>query len=445
MLDINFIKDNKVWVAEAIKNKRLQQEVDVEELLSVYNSYQNILRLVETKRALRNKITQDITKFLDPEHAYERQKLMQEAVEVKKDLQDLEAELTQKKEDYEKLLLLVPNVFDPEVPIGKDDTENVVIKTVGDIPKFNFEPKDHVELGASLDIIDIDKAGVVSGSRFYYLKNEAVLLEFAIVQVVFKTLTDEKIIQQIAKSVKNPFYTPFTPIVPPVFIKPQVMKRMDRLDPIDDRYYFEKDDLVLVGSAEHTMGPLHMDETLNLKELPKRYIGFSTAFRRESGSYGQDVKGILRTHQFDKLEMESFAPVEHGRHEQDLFVAIQEYLLQKLELPYQVVHICTGDMGKPDFRQIDMECYIPTQKKYRETHTSDYMTDYQSRRLNTMYIDEKGNKKYVHMNDATAIAIGRILIAILENHQKADGSVRVPEALTAYTNFKEIKPKNGHS
>lgn len=441
MLDINFIKENKELVEAAIKNKNLSDVVNLEEILSLHSIYLDTLRLVETKRALRNKITQDIPKFLEPKHAYERQKLMQEATQIKKDLQELDTKLDESKVAYEKLLLLVPNVYDIDVPVGKSEEENVVSKKWGEPKNFDFKVRDHVELGELLDIIDIETAGIVTGSRFYYLKNEAVMLEFALVNLVLNTLQDKKIISELAKSVKNPSNKPFSPILPPVFVRPDVMKRMDRLDPIDERYYFEKDDLVLVGSAEHTLGPMHMDQTFKLDELPVRYIGFSTAFRREAGSYGKDVRGILRVHQFDKLEMESFVPEENGRVEQDLFVAIQEYLLQQLEIPYQVVQICTGDMGKPDFRQIDMECYIPSQGKYRETHTSDYMTDFQSRRLNTTYVDKDNNRKFVYMNDATAFAIGRVLIAILENNQKEDGTVVVPKSLVKYTGFDKIEPK----
>lgn len=441
MLDINFIKDNKNLVAEAIKNKNMDDTVDLDAILRLHGSYLDTLRLVETKRALRNKITQDIPQFLEPKHAYERQKLMQEATQIKKDLQELEVRLEEEKASYEKLLLLVPNVCAEDVPVGKNDTENVVARKSGTIREFDFPVKDHIELGQLLDIIDIDTAGKVTGSRFYYLKNEAVMLEFAIINLVLSTLQDKKVLAKLAKSVNNPSDKPFSPILPPVFVRPDVMKRMDRLDPIDERYYFEKDDLVLVGSAEHTLGPMHMDKTFKEAELPIRYIGFSTAFRREAGSYGKDVKGILRVHQFDKLEMESFTTIENGRVEQDLIVAIQEYLLQQLEIPYQVISICTGDMGKPDFRQIDMECYIPSQAKYRETHTSDYMTDFQARRLNTAYVDKKNNRNYVHMNDATAFAIGRVLIAILENNQQKDGSVVIPKVLTKYTGFEKIEPK----
>ncbi|HTX86526.1 MAG TPA: aminoacyl--tRNA ligase-related protein, partial [Candidatus Nanoarchaeia archaeon] len=208
--------------------------------------------------------------------------------------------------------------------------------------------------------------------------------------------------------------------------------KMDRFEPLEDRYYIKEDDVLLIGSAEHSLGPIHMNETFDENELPKRYLGYSTAFRREAGSYGKDTVGILRRHQFDKLEMEIFSTAERGQLEQDFIVAIQEYLVSALKIPYQVIKVCTGDMGKPDYRQIDIECYLPGQGKYRETHTSDYMTDYQARRLNIKYKNADGKKEFVHMNDATAFAIGRALIAIIENYQQADGNVAVPKVLQKY-------------
>ena len=216
---------------------------------------------------------------------------------------------------------------------------------------------------------------------------------------------------------------------------------MGRLTEADkeERYYLQQDDLYLVGSAEHTLGPLHMDETLPEEALPLRYLGFSTAFRREAGSYGKDMKGILRVHQFDKLEMESFTAPEDSLKEQNFFVAIQEYLMQGLELPYQVVAVCTGDMGKPDARQIDIETWLPGQEKYRETHSADLMQDFQARRLNIKVKRKDGKIEFAHMNDATAFAIGRTLIAILENYQQKDGSVKMPRVLQGYVGKKEIK------
>jgi len=234
---------------------------------------------------------------------------------------------------------------------------------------------------------------------------------------------------------------PFTAVVPPVFMRPQVMNRMARLDPIEDRFFFEKDDLILIGSAEHTLGPLHMDETVKEEALPIRYVGYSTAFRREAGSYGKDTKGILRQHQFDKIEMESFTLPEDGLAEQELMVGVQEYLLQQLGLPYQVVLVCTGDMGFPDQRQIDIETWMPGQNTYRETHSADYVGGFQARRLNTRVKRADNSVEHVHMNDATAFAIGRTLIAILENYQNEDGSVTIPEVLRPYMGGKEKMEK----
>ncbi|MDA1338259.1 MAG: serine--tRNA ligase, partial [bacterium] len=311
----------------------------------------------------------------------------------------------------------------------------------GEPKTFDFKVKDHVDIGNSLDILDIDRAGKVTGARFAYLKNEAVLLQFALVNFVFSTLTNKDIVSKIAKQVGSNSDKVFSPNLPPVFIKAEVMKKMDRFEPVEDRFYFEKDELVLVGSAEHTMGSYFMDEVIDEKDLPIRFVGYSTVFRREAGSYGKDTRGILRVHQFDKLEMECFTTVDEGKSEQDLLVGIQEYLMQQLQLPYQVVDVCIGDTGRPDYRQYDIETWIPSQDKYRETHSADYMTDFQSRRLNTRYKSRNGESKFVYMNDATAFALGRTLIAILENYQQEDGSVLVPEVLQKYTGFTKIEPK----
>ncbi len=258
-------------------------------------------------------------------------------------------------------------------------------------------------------------------------------MQFAIIQLVFSVLTDEKTIAKVAKQAGLEVSSkPFVPVVPPVMIKPDVMARMGRLEPKEERYHVTGDDLYLVGSAEHTLGPIYMDQFIAAAELPIRLIGYSTAFRREAGSYGKDMKGILRLHQFDKLEMEVFSKPEQGQDEQLLIIALQEHIWQMLALPYRVVEISTGDMGAPDYRQIDIETWLPGQNKYRETGTSDYMTDFQSRRLNIKTKDAQGKSQLVHMNDATAAAIGRTLIAIMENYQQTDGSIKIPKALQPY-------------
>lgn len=366
------------------------------------------------------------------------------AIKLKGELKSLEEELNGKAIARLEAARAVPNLLHQDVVVGKSEQDNKVVKVWGEPTRFSFKPKDHLELGESLGLIDTKKAGEISGARFAYLKNEAVLLQFGLISFVLGVLTSEKEVRKIAKGVSPKVSSkPFTPVVVPTMIRPEIYKRMARLTESDknERYYLPQDDLYLIGSAEHTLGPLHMDETLKEEVLPIRYIGYSTSFRREAGSYGKDTKGILRQHQFDKLEMESFCSPEDSEGEQMFLVAVQEYFLQKLKIPYRVVSICSADMGAPDFRQIDIECWIPSQNKYRETHTSDLMTDYQSRRLNTRVEKRNGEKVFAHMNDATAFAIGRILIAILENYQTEDGSIKIPKVLVPFVGAKQISTK----
>lgn len=437
MIDIRIIRENPDSVKKSIIKRHLGDGSVVDAVVDLDRKSLVLLKDLELKRALRNSLSEAISKTAPDA----REKLIAEASVVKSDIKTLEGEYEKVDGELKSLLPKLPNLMADDVPEGKDDSENVVLRKFMEPTKLDFTPKDHIELGELLDIIDIERAGKVSGSRFYYLKNEAALLQFGLIQFCMQTLTNKEIISKLSKEAGSPFDKPFCPVVPPVFIKPEVMKKMDRYDPIEERYYIPSDDLVLVGSAEHTLGPMYLDETLNYDDLPVRYIGYSTAFRREAGSYGKDVRGILRVHQFDKLEMETFVSVEHGESEQRLLVGVQEYLMQQLEIPHQVVIVCSGDMGKPDFKQIDVECWMPGQGKYRETHSSDYMTDYQSRRLNSAYRDANGDRKYLYMNDATAIAIGRTVIAILENYQQADGSVRVPKVLQKYVGTEIIMPR----
>jgi len=234
----------------------------------------------------------------------------------------------------------------------------------------------------------------------------------------------------------------FTPVIPPVFVKPAVQNRMARFMTPEEHFMFPHDDLMLIGSAEHTLGPIYMDKIIEEKDLPIKLAGYSTAFRREAGSYGKDTKGIIRQHQFDKLEMEVFSLPEDSLKIQEELVSIQEEILQTLKLPYQVVIVCTGDMGFPDYRQIDIETWMPGENKYRETHSADLTGNFQSRRLNARVRRADGTIEPVHMNDATAIALGRTLVAIIENYQQADGSVKIPEILLPYMNgLIEIRKK----
>lgn len=423
MLDIKFIRENPNKAKDSCQKRGIK--CDIDKLLELDEKKRKYLQEIEGLKAEQNKLGKE---------------KQEKAKELKWKIKDLEPVLDKIEEELDKLMLQVPNLIADDVPEGKDENDNKVLREEGKKPKFDFKPRDHMELGLMHNLIETGKSAKISGSRFNYLFNEAVLMQFALIQFVFETLTDKKIIKDLAKKTNNPSGKTFTPVLPPVIAKAEIMKKMDRFDPIDDRYYLEQDDSLLIGSAEHTLGPLHMDEIINEKDLPIRYLGYSTAFRREAGTYGKDTSGILRRHQFDKAEMETFVQPEHGQVEQDLIVALQEYLVQQLDIPYHVVILCAGDMGGPDYRQVDIECWMPGQNKYRETHTSDYMTDFQARRLNTRIKRRDGQIEFAYMNDATAVAIGRMLIAIIENYQQEDGSIEIPKVLQKYMgNIKVIK------
>jgi len=260
------------------------------------------------------------------------------------------------------ILLNCPNFIHPDVPVGESEDDNVVIRTYGTPTTFDFPPKDHEDIGKALGIIDKEKAAQVTGARFAYLKGDIVHLQNAIAAFTLDVLTDEKILQKIIDTNNIPTVAkPFVPVIPPLMINFDTAEKMGRLHPIEDRFTFPDDRFMMIGSAEHSLGPIHMDEVLDGKDLPLRYVANTPAFRREAGTYGKDTKGILRMHQFDKIEMETFCLPENGIAEQDLIVAIQEYLIQQLELPYEVMAVCTADMGNLDYRQIDINTYIPSQ------------------------------------------------------------------------------------
>ncbi len=421
MLDIKFIRDNSDKVKRSCQKRDVK--CDIDHILELDKKRRELLQKTEGLKAKQKKL------------GWDQQK---KAKEIKNQIKDLGPSLEKTEQELQSILMKIPNLLAEDVPEGKDEKDNKVLRKFKEPTKFDFKPKDHMELGLAHHLIDTEKSAKISGSRFNYLFNEAVFLQLAIIHFVFDTLASEEIIKGLAKKVGNPFNKPFVPVLPPVIAKAEVMKKMDRFDPIEDRYYLEQDDSLLVGSAEHTLGPLHMNEIIPEKDLPIRYIGYSTAFRREAGSYGKDTTGILRRHQFDKAEMESFIQPEHGQKEQDLIVGIQEYFVRQLEIPHQVVLLCAGDMGAPDYRQVDIECWMPGQETYRETHTSDYMTDYQARRLNTRIKRKNGAIEFAYMNDATAIAVGRMLIAIIENYQQKDGSIKVPKALQKYMGGRRV-------
>lgn len=434
MLDPKFIRNNLELVREGARKKHVK--VDIDSFIKLDDKRKELQTQLDSKRAEQN-IAGDKIAQADKDQKAE---MIAKVSGLKKEVKELDVKLKSVLEQWNELLMNIPNPPSPKMPEGNSDEDNITIKNWGDIPTFSFEPKTHEVLGKELDILDTEKAAEVSGARFYYLKGNLVLLQFALTMFTFDVLTDETIIKKIIEEKGlNLSSKPFIPMIPPVMIKNTVQRAIHR-EFGDQTYKIHDEELNLVASAEHTMAPYHMNEVLAKDELPKRYIGYSTAFRREAGTYGKDMKGFFRNHQFDKAEMESFTTAETGEAEQELIVGLQEYMMQQLKVPYRLQQVCTGDTGKPDYQQYDIECWFPGQGKYRETHTSDYMTNFQTRGIKSFYKTEKGERELLHTNDATACA-GRSIIAIMENYQTAEGHIIIPDVLRPYMGGrKDITP-----
>lgn len=432
MLSIEFIREN----AEKVKKDSADKgcKVDVNLVLELDEERRSLQTQVEVLRARRNEIA-GLTSGGKP-----TDELIAEGRKVKAELSGLEDELGKVEEKFLAELKKVPNTPLESVPVGHTEEENVVIDTIGEVPSFDFAPKNHWEIAQTRGWIDKERASKVAGARFAYTQGDLVKLEFALIQFTLDILTDEKKIQEIIDEagLKNVSAKAFVPILPPLMIRTEVYDAMDRLEPREDRYKIEGEELWLQGSAEHVLGSMYMNEILPEKDLPVRLLGFAPSFRKEAGAAGKDMEGIFRMHQFDKLEMESLTTAEDGLSEHMFFVEIQKYLLKMLELPYRVLNKCTFDIGKPNASGYDMETWLAGQGKYKETHSADYMTDYQARRLKTRVRREDGKVELVHTNDATAFALGRIMIAIIENGQTENGQVSIPKVLQKYLDGREI-------
>ena len=403
MLDIKYIRENSDKIKDGCRKKNVNCDIDL--LLKLDKEHRKLLQEIEGLKAEQNKLGKE---------------QQEEARALKNKIKEIEPELKKLWVEYNSLMKQVPNMPLEDVPVGKNESDNKILRKEGKKPEFSFGPKDYLDIAENLDIIDIKRASKASGTRFGYIKGGAALLEFALIQFASNVLSKEG----------------FIPIIPPVMLTKNAMSAMGFLDKKSDTeevYYLEKDDLYLIGTSEQSIGAMHIDELFQEKELPKRYFGFSTCFRREAGAYGKDTKGILRVHQFDKIEMFSFCKPENSSEEHKLILSIQEKLMKKLKLSYQVVHLSTGDISASSASTYDIETWMPGQHQYRETHSTSNCTDFQARRLNTRYKD-KDEIKFVHTLNGTAFAIGRMLVAIIENCQQKDGSIKVPKVLREYMN-----------
>ncbi|MBI3282510.1 serine--tRNA ligase [Candidatus Curtissbacteria bacterium] len=404
MLDIKFIRENPKLVEEKARQKGYA--LSVKKLLEVDESRRKLIEEVDKLRSSRKK-TAD---------ARDKKK----GTQIKKELKEKEDELEKLNEEFYGLIRQVPNIPKKDVKVGRDESENEVVRKVGEIPKFNFKVRDHLELSVALDILDIDRAAKVSGTRFVYIKNELAILEFALISYAFDLLTKER----------------FIPIIPPQIINKNAAEGLGYPE-YETGEGYRVNDQYLVGTAEHSIVPMHMDQVFQGSDLPKRYVAFSTAFRREAGSYGKDTRGMFRVHQFDKVEMVSFVTPQDEDREHEYLLSLEEKMVKDLGLAYQVVKMCTGDLGFPTARKYDIEIWMPSQEKYRETHSASTNGDFQARRLNIKY-EKKGEKDFLCILNATAIAMSRMPIAIMENYQQKDGSIQVPKVLRKYTGFTKI-------
>ncbi len=410
MLDINFIRESKALVKKSIEARKADVDLDI--LLKIDTERRELISKVDELRAKRN----TVSKARD----------IETGKKIKEELDGLEKQLSESEKKYQELMLRVPNVLMEEVPVG-DASKNKIIRKEGEPPKFSFKIKDHIELGKLLNIIDFDRGVKVGGFRGYYLKNEGAKLHWAVLQFAFDHLIQKG----------------FSPVVPPVINRRFALVGAGHFPWGEEDTYKVGDEDFLVGTAEIPLMAMHSDETFDLKDLPKKYVGMSACFRTEIGSYGKDTKGLYRVHEFYKVEQVILCESDE-QESLGFFEEIQdnsEGILNELGLPYQVVCLSSEDMGKKAAMTYDIETWMPFREGYGETHSNSIVFDFQTRRLKIRYRSKDGEVKYCHALNNTAIASPRILIAILENFQQEDGTVKIPEVLQKYTGFSEIKPK----
>jgi len=409
MLDIKFIKDNIDLIKEAVKKKRLT--LDLDELLKAEAKRLELVGEVEAMRQKQNEANQKMA-------SRATDKLLFEMQELKKNLQQKEEELKEVMKTWQRLMLEVPNLPDVEVPDGDSDAQNVSLRQVGKPPTFDFEPKNHIDLMTDLDLIDTVAGAKVAGFRGYFLKNAGAILSLAIWQLGLNELVKKG----------------FTPMLVPSLVRKESFMGTGYLPQGIEDLYRTQDDEYLAGTAEVATMGYFMDQVLSTDELPKKIVAFSPCFRREAGSHGKDTKGLYRVHEFFKVEQVVICPADHEEsvHWHEALLANAEELMQLLELPYRVVINCSGDLGLGQVKKYDIEVWVPSENRYRETHSISYFHDFQTRRLNIKCQDDQGRKHFAHSLNGTAYATPRLLIALLENHQQADGKIAVPKALVKY-------------
>ena len=427
MLDLAFIRSHPDAVKEAARVKN--NTLDIDYLLEVDRQVTSLQRQVEETRARQNQLSKSISKAGKDKPL--RDALIAEGKELAEQIKSMEPRLNALLEERQQLLYLVPNIPDPSAPIGKDESDNVPIRYWGKIPAFDFDPRDHYSLMQELDMVDIERGVKIAGARSYILKNDAARLELALMNFALDRMVRKG----------------FTPLIVPAMAREfcfigngQFPKGRDQV------YAIENDDTFLVGTAEVSITGMFKDEILKAEDLPMLFVAFCPCFRREAGTYGKDTRGVFRIHQFNKVEQYVICKADHEEsvHWHEVLIANSEELVQALVLPYRVVSVSTGDMGDGKVGMYDLECWLPSENRYRETHSCSYFHDWQARRVNMRYRDEEGRVKFVHTLNNTALASPRIMLPLLEVHQQRDGTVKIPAALRPYLGGQEyfLPPEN---
>ena len=426
MIDVKELKTRYDEIAKNIKDRYMN--VDLDKIVKDQEERAALLLEVENLRSKRNETAQKMKQKLDNET---RQLYIQEGKEIKEALAEKEARLTVLDEQFKKEVMTIPNYASPEAPIGKEDKDSLAIKFYGEPTRFSFKAKDHVQLGEELDILDFDKGAKVSGQKFYYIKNKAVILQMALERYAMAIVVTHG----------------FTPFITPDVAKEEILNGIgfNPRGAESNIYTIEGTDTCLVGTAEITLGGYYKDTILNKEDLPIKMTGLSHCFRREAGGAGQYSKGLYRVHQFSKLEMFIYCLPEESESFHKEILSIEEEIFQGLGLPYRIVDTATGDLGAPAYRKFDIEAWMPgrgDEGEYGEVTSTSNCTDYQARSLNIRYRDDDGKIKFVHMLNGTAVALSRAMVAVIENYQNEDGSITIPPALVSYTGFDKIEKKN---
>ncbi len=418
MLDIKLIRENPDFVKERLKLRDESYSLMVDEILAVDKERRTIIQELEQLKAEKNKISKEIG-ILFKEGKREEAEKAKEIVHAKnKKIEQLEKDLKSVEQRFNKLLLTIPNIPAPDVPVGKDEEENVEIRKWGEPRVFDFEPLPHYEIGEKLGILDFERGAKLSGSRFTVMFREAARLERALINFMLDIHTK---------------HHGYTEVWSPVLVKPEILQGTGQLPKFEeDLYKIEDEDLYLLPTAEVSLTNLHANEILKEEELPKYYTAYTPCFRREAGSHGKDVRGILRQHQFDKVELVKIVKPEDSYKELEKLVNEAEKILQLLEIPYRIVELCTGDLGFSAAKTFDIEVWIPSQNRYREISSCSNTEDFQARRAKIRFKDKEGKNRFVHTLNGSGLAVGRTLLAIMENYQREDGTFDIPQVLKKY-------------